>query len=144
MPNVDTVYQRVLALANKEQRGYITPQEFNLLANKAQLIIFEQYFYRIDGLASKRIAEHILNNTTHKVNQYKNPEIIFNNLKKLNELVKHKIAVNRWKKTKKYFGISEIQDSIKKTTNPNVNVDMTSYINNIQLASIKITKKFDI
>ena len=32
--NVDTVYQRVLAIANKEQRGYVTPQEFNLLANK--------------------------------------------------------------------------------------------------------------
>ena len=28
--NIDTVYQRVLAIANKEQRGYITPQEFNL------------------------------------------------------------------------------------------------------------------
>ena len=34
--SVDTVYQRVLALANKEQRGYITPQEFNLFANQAQ------------------------------------------------------------------------------------------------------------
>ena len=43
--NVDTVYQRVLALANKEQRGYITPQEFNLFANQAQMEIFEQYFY---------------------------------------------------------------------------------------------------
>ena len=43
--SVDTVYQRVLALANKEQRGYITPQEFNLLANQAQLEIFESYFY---------------------------------------------------------------------------------------------------
>ena len=42
---VDTVYQRVLALANKEQRGYVTPQEFNLLANQAQMEIFEQYFY---------------------------------------------------------------------------------------------------
>ena len=42
---VDTVYQRVLALANKEQRGYITPQEFNLLANQAQMEVFEQYFY---------------------------------------------------------------------------------------------------
>ena len=30
--NIDTVYQRVLAIANKEQRRYITPQEFNLLA----------------------------------------------------------------------------------------------------------------
>lgn len=43
--SVDTVYQRVLALANKEQRGYVTPQEFNLLANQAQMSIFESYFY---------------------------------------------------------------------------------------------------
>ena len=46
--NVDTVYQRVLAIANKEQRGYVTPQEFNLLANQAQMEIFEQYFYDLD------------------------------------------------------------------------------------------------
>jgi len=46
--SVDTVYQRVLAIANKEQRGYITPQEFNLFANQAQLDIFEQYFYDIN------------------------------------------------------------------------------------------------
>ena len=45
MVNIDTVYQRVLAIANKEQRGYITPQEFNLFANQAQMDIFEQYFY---------------------------------------------------------------------------------------------------
>ena len=46
--NVDTVYQRVLSLANKEQRGYITPQEYNLYANQAQMEIFEQYFYDIN------------------------------------------------------------------------------------------------
>ena len=34
--SVDTVYQRVLAILNKEQRGYVTPQEFNLFANQAQ------------------------------------------------------------------------------------------------------------
>ena len=45
---IDTVYQRVQALANKEQRGYITPQEFNLFANQAQMDIFEQYFYDIN------------------------------------------------------------------------------------------------
>ena len=45
MVSVDTVYQRVLAILNKENRGYMTPQEFNLLANQAQLEIFEQYFY---------------------------------------------------------------------------------------------------
>jgi len=46
--NIDTVYQKVLAIFNKEQRGYITPQEFNLFANRAQLDLFEQYFYDIN------------------------------------------------------------------------------------------------
>lgn len=46
--SIDTVYQRVLAILNKEQRGYVTPQEFNLFANQAQLDIFEQYFYDIN------------------------------------------------------------------------------------------------
>ena len=48
MVSIDEVYQQVLALANKEQRGYITPQEFNLFANQAQIAIFEQYFYDLD------------------------------------------------------------------------------------------------
>ena len=46
--SVDTVYQKVLAILNKEQRGYVTPQEFNLFANQAQLDLFEQYFYDIN------------------------------------------------------------------------------------------------
>ena len=46
--NVDDVYQKVLAIANKEQRGYITPQEFNLFADQAQKEIFEQYFYDLN------------------------------------------------------------------------------------------------
>jgi hypothetical protein len=46
--SINTVYQKVLAIANKEQRGYITPQEFNLFANQAQMDIFEQYFYDIN------------------------------------------------------------------------------------------------
>ena len=46
--SVDRVYQTVLAIANKEQRGYITPQEFNLFANQAQNEIFEQYFYDLN------------------------------------------------------------------------------------------------
>jgi hypothetical protein len=46
--NINTVYQRVSAILNKEQRGYVTPQEFNLFANQAQLDLFEQYFYDIN------------------------------------------------------------------------------------------------
>ena len=43
--NIDDVYQKVLVLTNKEQRGHITPLEFNLLANKAQFDIYESYFH---------------------------------------------------------------------------------------------------
>ena len=46
--SIDTVYQRVLGILNKEQRGYVTPQEFNLFANQAQMDLFEQYFYDIN------------------------------------------------------------------------------------------------
>jgi hypothetical protein len=46
--NIDTIHQRVLVLANKEQRGYITPQEFNLLANQAQQELFESYIYDLN------------------------------------------------------------------------------------------------
>ena len=42
--NVNTVYTTVLAILNKEQRGYLTPYEFNTLAKQAQLEIFEKYF----------------------------------------------------------------------------------------------------
>jgi len=48
MVSIDNVYQKVLAIANKEQRGYITPQEFNLFADLAQKEIFEQYFYDLN------------------------------------------------------------------------------------------------
>ena len=51
---IDTVYQKVLMLANKEQRGYITPQEFNLFADQAQLEIFEQYFYDMNFYKLKK------------------------------------------------------------------------------------------
>ena len=37
--NVNTVYQTVLLILNKEQRGYMTPQEFNNIGNQVQLEI---------------------------------------------------------------------------------------------------------
>ena len=41
--NVNTVYQTALFILNKEQRGYLTPSEFNNIASQVQLEIFEQY-----------------------------------------------------------------------------------------------------
>ena len=60
MVNIDTVYQTVQALANKEQRGYLTPQEFNLFANQAQSDIFEQYFYDLNALRSARPEQKLI------------------------------------------------------------------------------------
>ena len=51
--NINSVYQKVLALLNKEQRGYITPQEFNLLADRAQNEIYENYFHQIRNSNAK-------------------------------------------------------------------------------------------
>ena len=42
--NVNTVYQTVLLILNKEQRGYMTPVEFNKIGGQVQLEIFETYF----------------------------------------------------------------------------------------------------
>jgi hypothetical protein len=53
--NVDIVYRTVLLILNKEQRGYLTPDEFNRTATQVQLEIFNEYFedlnqqYRVNG-----------------------------------------------------------------------------------------------
>ncbi len=46
--NVDKVYKTVLLILNKEQRGYLTPYEFNNIATQVQLEIFETYFETIN------------------------------------------------------------------------------------------------
>ena len=42
--NINDVYKTVLVIINKDNRGYITPEEFNKLAALAQNEIFESYF----------------------------------------------------------------------------------------------------
>ena len=96
--NINTVYQKVLAIANKEKRGYITPQEFNLFADQAQKEIFEQYFYdlnqfkRVSGNTSEYsdmvdyLEDKIKASKCHKSQIQKYSNVGFNieeNLKKL-------------------------------------------------------------
>ena len=75
MVSIDNVYQKVLAIANKEQRGYITPQEFNLFADQAQLDIFEQYFYDINQWTRQHGNDHayadMLTGLEEKINLFK-------------------------------------------------------------------------
>ena len=68
---INNVYKKVLSLANKEQRGYITPHEFNTFADQAQLEIFEQYFYDKNQFmkAGKNDGEYsdIIHNLNEKI-----------------------------------------------------------------------------
>ena len=48
--DVNTVYRTVLAILNKEQRGYMTPDQFNKAAAQAQLDIFNKYFDELNQL----------------------------------------------------------------------------------------------
>lgn len=43
--SINEVRNTVLAIANKNNYGYISPQDFNLYAKQAQLDMFEDYFY---------------------------------------------------------------------------------------------------
>jgi len=74
MVSVNRVYEKVLALANKEQRGYITPQEFNLFADMAQMEIFEQYFYDLEqrqrGTGNQFDYADISENIQQKIYQF--------------------------------------------------------------------------
>ena len=70
MVNIDKVYQKVLAIANKEQRGYVTPQEFNLFADQSQMEIFEQYFYDLDQF-ERRIDSDIIELLDEKMQIFK-------------------------------------------------------------------------
>jgi len=50
---INEVRNTVLALLNKNNNGYLTPEEFNLLAKQAQLEIFEEYFYDYNNWITK-------------------------------------------------------------------------------------------
>tara|TARA_R100001594_G_scaffold38800_1_gene70225 strand:- start:9384 stop:10130 length:747 start_codon:yes stop_codon:yes gene_type:complete len=96
MINIDTVYQKVLAITNKEQRGYITPHEFNLFADQAQMEIFEQYFYDINQF------DRVPNNSTGYSN-------IVDNLREKIQLFQR---YNREVQTINEWGDINITDSI--------------------------------
>ena len=75
MVRIDEVYQKVLAIANKEQRGYITPQEFNLFADHAQMSIFEQYFYDKNQFARRATENSTIELLEQKIQIFEsNPE----------------------------------------------------------------------
>ncbi len=56
---INTVRNTVMAVLNKDNNGYVTPEEFNLFAKQAQLELFEEYFYNYKNalnLQNKRLS----------------------------------------------------------------------------------------
>jgi hypothetical protein len=53
---INSVRNTVLAILNKNNYGYISPQDFNLFAKQAQLDIFDDYFYQYNQLINKENA----------------------------------------------------------------------------------------
>ena len=67
--SVNTVYQTVLYILNKEQRGYVTPAEFNSIADLVQKQIFQSYFP--DGNQQNRLVQNNQENDTEFFNMFK-------------------------------------------------------------------------
>lgn len=50
---INDVRNTVLAIANKNNYGYISPQDFNLYAQQSQMDMFEDYFYQYNNQLTK-------------------------------------------------------------------------------------------
>jgi hypothetical protein len=53
---INSVRNTVLAIANKNNYGYISPQDFNLYCLQAQMDIFEDYFYQYNNWINRENA----------------------------------------------------------------------------------------
>lgn len=52
--NVNKVYRTVLSILNREQRGYLTPDQFNRLGRQAQLSLLDKSFYDYNRHLTRR------------------------------------------------------------------------------------------
>tara|TARA_R110002020_G_scaffold60894_1_gene164423 strand:+ start:151 stop:855 length:705 start_codon:yes stop_codon:yes gene_type:complete len=110
MVSIDTVYQKVLALANKEQRGYITPQEFNLYANQAQMEILEQYFYDISQYGNLPGNSTEYSDMVGLIDEKLNLLRVTNNFTATNGLIPLSSITNLYKLGSLYFSNDEIEE----------------------------------
>jgi hypothetical protein len=56
---IDDVRKTVLTALNKENRGYLTPEQFNLYAKQAQMNIFNLYFSEYSRLVAMKNARRL-------------------------------------------------------------------------------------
>ena len=116
--NINTVYTSVLYILNKEQRGYITPAEFNSLAAQVQGEIFMSYFP--DGNQLNRQNQNNTQNDTEFFNMFKDTAYkLYPFEKTVNFTYNNAAAILGWE----YTGVGAIYKlgeiiSTYNTTNP--------------------------
>ena len=138
--NVDTVYKTVLLILNKEQRGYITPDEFNKISEQVQLEIFEKYFEDLNQQLripenDSEYANRVKNvdekidifkrtaNATYNVNYFYLP----NDLYKLGTVIYKEKEVQRLQRNE-YLLINRSPLTTPTTTNPVYILEGTVFI----------------
>lgn len=116
--NVNTVYETVLYLLNKEQRGYITPEEFNQIATQVQMEIFQEYFSDANQLIRK--DQMNTQNDSEFFNHVKNIEYKLYPFQK-EVLFSYSLVDKAWTTTENVYKIGDV---------------IATYVNNPTLESV--------
>jgi hypothetical protein len=137
--NVNTVYQTVLLILNKEQRGYMTPVEFNKIGAQVQLEIFEKYAE--DMNQQLRVPQVDLDYSDRQIN-------IDEKISIFKEIDPAVYTANGFQIPSQYSGTSSASQSFQ-TTNPGLQYTLTGdalalstaggvanvFLNNIELSN---------
>jgi hypothetical protein len=77
MVSIDNVYKTVLTILNKENRGYVTPREFNDYARQSQLEIFESYFSAANrAVGNESDYSDTVRNVGEKISYFENEAVL--------------------------------------------------------------------
>ena len=105
---INDVRNTVLAIANKNNYGYISPQDFNLYAQQAQLDIFEDYFYQYNNWINR---ENARTSGTGYANMIKNLEEVIDSFSAeafLDQLVADLNNTNKYQLPADYYLINKL------------------------------------
>ena len=143
MVNINTVYTTVLYILNKEQRGYVTPAEFNSLASQVQEEIFNSYFP--DGNQLNRYNQNNQQNDTEFFNMFKDSAYkLFPFERNANFLYNNAATVQGWNlntaDTGTIYKLGEITSTYN-TTNPQYDsiTQLTSFSDFSKITRSKLT-----
>ena len=99
---INSVRNTVLAIANKNNYGYISPQDFNLYAKQAQMDMFEDYFYQYNNwinrekqLTSNTGYADIVKGLEEVIDSFSSTQVLINNGANLFSLPSNYYLINK-------------------------------------------------